>query len=254
FHFAAFIAPTLPSEKFIGFFKIVLEGETLWNSFTLERFIEANHILRMSPPGKLHRLPPPPSTQGLSAQALAARRNVLSKPITEACEENKEFLATTIDKKDYSRTLLVDDGSGEGARSAGAFRLTPRRECLGDRSPRRTRSPRPSSRDDFSNEPLKNLIRQKRERSSRSDSSPRREKSRARTGSSPQSSSPSQPMAPPPPVDMSSSSQHSGEKTVRSASPKKGGTESRDTLPKSKVVLVPQSKSLSGLTAIHTYF
>ncbi|CAL9219119.1 unnamed protein product, partial [Arabidopsis halleri] len=50
--------------------KIVLEGETLWNSFTLDRFKEPNQKLRMSPPGQLHRLPAPPSTQGMSARAL----------------------------------------------------------------------------------------------------------------------------------------------------------------------------------------
>ncbi|XP_020876212.1 uncharacterized protein LOC110227164 [Arabidopsis lyrata subsp. lyrata] len=156
-----FIAPSIPSEEFIEFFKIVLEGETLWNSFTLERFLEANHRLRMSPPGQLHQLPPPPSIQGMSSWALAAKRKALSKPIAEACEEKKEFLAASIDKKDYSRTLLVDDGSAEGARSAAAFRPTPRRERRGERSPRKARSPRRDSprpfRDDFSNEPLKNL-------------------------------------------------------------------------------------------------
>ncbi|XP_020890765.1 uncharacterized protein LOC110230886 [Arabidopsis lyrata subsp. lyrata] len=136
-----FIAPTLPSEEFIGFFKIILEGETFWNSFTLDRFIEANRKFRMSPPNQLHRLPPPPSTQGMSAWALTAQRKMLSKPITKACEENKAFLATAIDKKDYSRTLLVDDGSAEGTRSVTAFRLTPHRERRDDRSPRRARSP-----------------------------------------------------------------------------------------------------------------
>ncbi|CAH8263313.1 unnamed protein product [Arabidopsis lyrata] len=121
----AFVALTLPSEEFIGFFKTILEGETLWNSFTLERFIEANHKLRMSPPCQLHHLPPPPSTQGLSSRALAAKRKALSKPITEACDEKKEFLAAAIEKKDYSRTLLVDDNSAEGNRSVAAYRLTP---------------------------------------------------------------------------------------------------------------------------------
>ncbi|KAG7585760.1 hypothetical protein ISN45_Aa02g011070 [Arabidopsis thaliana x Arabidopsis arenosa] len=245
----AFIAPTLPTEEFIGFFKIILEGETLWNSFTLDRFIEANRKLRMSPPGQLHRLPPPPSTQGMSARALTAQRKMLSKPIAEACDENKALLAAAVDKKDYSRTLLVDDGTAEGARSTGAFRLTPRRERRGDRSPRRARSPRRDSprppRDDFSSEPLKNLIRKKRDKSSRSDSSPQREKSRARTDRFPRSSPPTESMGPPPPVDMSS--QHSGEKTARSASPLKEGSGSRDAPSKSKPVLVPQVKSLSAM-------
>ncbi|KAG7530525.1 hypothetical protein ISN44_Un89g000010, partial [Arabidopsis suecica] len=245
----AFIAPTLPTEEFIGFFKIILEGETLWNSFTLDRFIEANRKLRISPTDQLHRLPPPPSTQGMSARALTAHRKMLSKPIAEACDEYKALLATAVDKKDYSRTLLVDDGTAEGARSTGAFRLTPRRERRGDRSPWRARSPRRDSprppRDDFSSEPLKNLIRKKRDKSSRSESSPQREKSRARTDRSPRSSPPTEPMGPPPPVDMSS--QHSGEKTARSASPLKEGSGSRDAPLKSKPVLVPQVKSLSAM-------
>ncbi|XP_020880630.1 LOW QUALITY PROTEIN: uncharacterized protein LOC110228239 [Arabidopsis lyrata subsp. lyrata] len=236
-------------------------GETLWNSFTLDRFVEANRKLRMSPPNQLHRLPLPPSTQGMSARAFTAQRKKLSKQIVEACDENKAFLATAIDKKDYSRTLLVDDNSTVGARSVAAFRLTPRRERRDDRSPRRERrddcsprrdrsprrdSPRPP-RDDFSNEPLKNLVRRKRDKSSRSDSSPRREKSRARTDRSPRSSSPTEPMGPPRPVDMSSSSQPESEKTSRSASPKKGDSESRDASSKLKPVLVPQIKSLSAM-------
>ncbi|KAG7552304.1 hypothetical protein ISN45_Aa06g029050 [Arabidopsis thaliana x Arabidopsis arenosa] len=88
----AFIAPILPTEEFVNFFKTILRGETLWNSFTLDRFIEANRKLRMSPPNHLHRLPPPPSTQGLSARALTAQRKKLSKSIAEACDENKALL------------------------------------------------------------------------------------------------------------------------------------------------------------------
>ncbi|KAG7564973.1 hypothetical protein ISN44_As10g017090 [Arabidopsis suecica] len=245
----AFVAPTLPTEDFVRFFKILLEGETLWNSFTLDRFIEANRKLRMSPPGQLQRLPPPPPSQGMSARALAAQRKKLSTPITKACDENKALLAAAIDKKDYSRSLLVDDGTAEGARSTGAYRLTPRRERHSDRSPRRARSPRHDSsrppRDDFSNEPLKNLIRRKRDKSSRSDSSPQREKSRARTERSPRSSPPAEPMGPPPPVDMSS--QHSGEKTARSVSPQKESSESQDAPPKSRPALVPQIKSLTAM-------
>ncbi|KAG7599468.1 hypothetical protein ISN44_As06g036530 [Arabidopsis suecica] len=245
----AFIASTLPTEEFVKFFKTILEGETLWNSFTLDRFVEANRKLRMSPPNHLHRLPPPPSTQGMSARALTAQRKKLSKPIAEACDENKALLAAAIDKKDYSRTLLVDDNSTEGARSVAAFRLTPRRERRDDRSPRMDRSPRRDSprplRDDFSNEPLKNLVRRKRDKSSRSDSSPHREKSRARTDRSPRSSPPTKPMGPPAPVDMSSFSKHDGEKTARSVSPQKESSGSQDASPKSKHALVPQVKSLT---------
>ncbi|XP_020882738.1 uncharacterized protein LOC110228864 [Arabidopsis lyrata subsp. lyrata] len=103
--------------------------------------------------------------------------------------------------------------------------LTPRRERHDDRPPRRLQSPNRdshrSSRDDFSNEPLKDLIRKKRDRSSRSGSSPRREKSRARTDRSPRSSLPTEPMGLPRPVDMSSSSQRSGEKTNLGAASQK---------------------------------
>ncbi|KAG7552036.1 hypothetical protein ISN45_Aa06g026520 [Arabidopsis thaliana x Arabidopsis arenosa] len=247
----AFIAPTLPTEEFVNFFKTILRGETLWNSFTLDRFIEANRKLRMSPPNQLHRLPPPPSTQGMSARALTAQRKKLSKPITEACDENKALLAAAIDKKDYSRTLLVDDNSSEGARSVVAFRLTPRHERRNDRSPRRDQSPCHDSprppRDDFSSAPLKDLIRKKRDKSSRSDSFPRREKSRARTDRSPRSSPPSKTMGPPAPVDMSSFPKHDGEKTARSASPQKESSGSQDASPKSKPALVPQIKSLTAM-------
>ncbi|VYS52246.1 unnamed protein product [Arabidopsis thaliana] len=185
--YRAFIAQTLSTEEFIELFKIVFEGKTLWNSFTLDRFIEANHKLRMSPPGQLHQLPPPPSlSQGTSSRALASRCNVLSKPMVEACEVNKAFLATTIDKKEYSRTLLLDNGSAERARSADAFRSTLRHERHGGRSPRRKRSPhrdspRSSPRGGLSSEPIGNLVRKKRDRPARGSSSPRRDKSKART-------------------------------------------------------------------------
>ncbi|KAL9808861.1 hypothetical protein AtNW77_Chr00c002g0321301 [Arabidopsis thaliana] len=142
----AFIAPTLPTAEFGEFFNIVIEGETLWNSFTLDRFIEANHKLRMSPPVHLLQLPlPPPLPKGTSARAIAARRKTMSKSIVEACEVNKSFLQSTVDKKEYSRTLLVDDGSTEGARSAVAYRPTPHREGHSSRSSHKERSPRRDS-------------------------------------------------------------------------------------------------------------
>ncbi|XP_020887934.1 uncharacterized protein LOC110230203 [Arabidopsis lyrata subsp. lyrata] len=156
----------------------------------------------------------------MSARALTAQRKMISKPMAEACDKNKAFLTTAIDKKDYSKTLLVDDGSTEGARSVAVFRLTPRRERHDDRPPRR---------------------------SSRSGSSPRREKSRARTDRSPRSSPPTEPMGPPRPVDMSSSSQRSGEKTNLGAASQKDSSESRDDSPKTKPALVPQIKSLSAM-------
>ena len=132
---------------------MVLEGETLWNSFTPNRFIEANRKLKMSPLEQLHHLlPPPPLPQGKSARAIASRRKTLAKLMVEGCEANKSFLMSSIYEKEYSRTLLVDDGSIEGARSTGAFRSSPRREGHSGRSPQRDRSPRrdsprPSSRD-----------------------------------------------------------------------------------------------------------
>ncbi|OAP00618.1 hypothetical protein AXX17_AT4G07670 [Arabidopsis thaliana] len=206
-----FIAPTLPTAEFGEFFKIVIEGETLWNSFTLDRFIEANHKLRMSPPGHLLQLPlPPPLPKGTSARTIAARRKTMSKSIVEACEVNISFLQSTVDKKEYSRTLLVDDRSAEGARSAGAYRPTPHREGHSsrsshkERSPRRD-SPRPTSRTGLSSEPIADLIRKKRDRPSRSSSSPKRDKSRARTDRSPRPSSPPRSMGPPPPVTISPS-------------------------------------------------
>ncbi|KAL9816594.1 hypothetical protein AtNW77_Chr4g0279661 [Arabidopsis thaliana] len=208
----SFIAPTLPTAEFGEFFKIVIEGETLWNSFTLDRFIEANHKLRMSPPGHLLQLPlPPPLPKGTSARTIAARRKTMSKSIVEACEVNISFLQSTVDKKEYSRTLLVDDRSAEGARSAGAYRPTPHREGHSsrsshkERSPRRD-SPRPTSRSGLSSEPIADLIRKKRDRPSRSSSSPKRDKSRARTDRSPRPSSPPRSMGPPPPVTISPSS------------------------------------------------
>ncbi|KAL9808851.1 hypothetical protein AtNW77_Chr00c002g0321021 [Arabidopsis thaliana] len=92
----------------------------------------------MSPPGQLLQLPlPPPLPHGTSTRVIASRRKTMSKSIVEACEANKSFLTSVIDKKEYSRTLLVDDGSAEGARSANAFRPTPHSEGHGRRSPQR---------------------------------------------------------------------------------------------------------------------
>ncbi|OAO95732.1 hypothetical protein AXX17_AT5G29700 [Arabidopsis thaliana] len=203
-HLPAFIAQTLPTEEFIKFFKIVLEGETLWNSFTLDWFIEANRKLKMSPLGQLLQLPlPPPLPQGTSARALASWRKTFSKPRAEACEANKTFLMSTIDKKEYSRTLLVDDSSAEGARSA---------ERHGGRSPRRN-----------------NLL------------------VAALLVLSLRSSPPPRLMGPPPPVVTSPPPQLSGEKTNRGVTPRQEDAESRDAPLKSKIVLVPQTKSLSAM-------
>ncbi|OAO94462.1 hypothetical protein AXX17_AT5G31040 [Arabidopsis thaliana] len=246
----AFITLTLPNltVEFVEFFKIVIEGETLWNSFTLDRFVEANHKLMTNPPGQLLQLPPPPPLpHGTSARAIASRRKTLSKPMTEACEANKSFLQSAVDKKEYSRTLLVDDGSAEGARSAGAYRPTPHREGHGSRSPRRDQSPRrdsprPASQTRLSSEPIADLYRKKRERATRSSSSPKRDKTRARTDRSPRLSPPPRSIGPPPPV-IASSSKFGSEKTGQSENPRREEVEPRDVNP--KAVLVPQTKSFT---------
>jgi len=204
----------------------------------------------MRPPGHLLQLPlPPPLPQGTSARAIAARRKTLSQSIVEACETNKTFLQSAVDKKEYSKTLLVDDGSAEGARSARAYRPTPHLEGHSgrlshrERSPRRD-SPRPSSRTGLSSEPLADLIRKKRDRSTRDSSSPKRDKTRAQTDRSPRLSAPPRSMGPPPPVTVSPSSGSKGEKADRSANPRREEAEVRDA--GTKVVLVSQTKSLTG--------
>jgi len=53
-------------------------------------------------------------------------------------------------------------------------------------------------------------------------------------------------MGPPPPVIASPSSRSGGEKTGRSADPRQEEAEPQDANPKSKAVLVPQTKSLAG--------
>jgi len=162
---------------------------------------------------------------------------------------NKSFLQSTVDKKEYSRTLLVDDGSAEGVRSAGAYRPTPHHEGHSSRSSHKERSPcrdspRPTSRSGLSSEPIADLIRKKRDRPSRNSSSPKRDKARARTDRSPRPSSPPRSMGPPPPVTVSPSSGSGGEKAERSAIPRRDETEVRDA--GTKAVLVPQTKSLTG--------
>ncbi|VYS52368.1 unnamed protein product [Arabidopsis thaliana] len=101
----------------------------------------------------------------------------MSKSIVEACEVNKSFLQSTVDKKEYSRTLFVDDGSAEGVKSAGAYRPAPHHEGHSSRSSHKERSPcrdspRPTSRSRLSSEPIADLIRKKRDRPSSNSSSP----------------------------------------------------------------------------------
>ncbi|AEE77693.1 myosin heavy chain-like protein [Arabidopsis thaliana] len=139
--------------------------------------------------------------------------------MTKACEANKSFLQSAVDKKEYSRTLLVDDGSDEGARSAGAFRPTPHRKGHGGRSPRRDQSPRrdspqTASRTRLSSELIADLLQKKRERPTRSSSFPKRDKTIARTDRSPRSSPLPRSMGPPPPVIASPSSRSWGERPV----------------------------------------
>ncbi|KAL9286001.1 hypothetical protein AtEden1_Chr4g0281211 [Arabidopsis thaliana] len=174
----------------------------------------------------------------------------LQMPATESLEDIssnyhcplpylKELLLGPSQLVEYSRTLLVD---------ASAYRPTSHREGHSGRSSHKERSPlrdspRPTSRAGLSNEPLADLIRKKRDRSTRSSSSPKRDKTRARTDHSPRPSPPPRSMGPPPPVIVSPSSGSGGEKAERSANPRRDETEVRDA--GTKAVLVPQTKSLT---------
>ncbi|KAG7571562.1 Ribonuclease H domain [Arabidopsis suecica] len=62
------------TKEFAEFFKIVIEGETFWNSFTIDRIHEASRLARMRPLGKLHSLPPPALVKGLSSRARKMKR------------------------------------------------------------------------------------------------------------------------------------------------------------------------------------
>ncbi|CAA0359925.1 unnamed protein product [Arabidopsis thaliana] len=131
--YRAFIARTLSTEEFIELFKIVFEVETLWNSFTRDRFIEANHKLRMSPPGQLHQLPPPPSlSQGTLARDLASRCKVLSKLMAEACEfakrETDRLVAALLPEGTNQRPGLLTDSVPE-FKNASYSMLTIHRGC-----------------------------------------------------------------------------------------------------------------------------
>ncbi|CAA0405420.1 unnamed protein product [Arabidopsis thaliana] len=96
-----------------------------------------------------------------------------------------------------------------------------------NQSPRRG-SPCSSPRGGLSSESVADLIRKKRDRPARGSSSPRREKSKARTDRSPRSSPPPRLMGPPPPVVTSPPPQLSGEKTNRGVTPRQEDAESRD--------------------------
>lgn len=99
------------TKEFAEFFKIVIEGETFWNSFTIDRIQEASRLARMRPLGKLHSLPPPALVKGLSSRARKVREKVISDPISTLYREKMHNLESLVDEKDYCKTLLVDDGS-----------------------------------------------------------------------------------------------------------------------------------------------
>ncbi|KAG7583628.1 hypothetical protein ISN44_As08g031430 [Arabidopsis suecica] len=108
-----------PTVDFLSFFRIVSEGETNWNSFTLQRIHKAGLAIK---DGQTHPLDPPPEEK--DASSLNARDNRKMQAETKALKDQlseigkkKRIAAISRVGSFHRKTLLVDDGSLEAALS-----------------------------------------------------------------------------------------------------------------------------------------
>ncbi|XP_020887804.1 uncharacterized protein LOC110230146 [Arabidopsis lyrata subsp. lyrata] len=108
-----------PTVDFLSFFRIVSEGETNWNSFTLQRIHKAGLAIR---DGQTHPLDPPPEekdTSSLNARdkrKMQAETKALKDQLSEIGKK-KRIAAISRVGNFHMKTLLVDDGSLEAALS-----------------------------------------------------------------------------------------------------------------------------------------
>ncbi|KAG7599498.1 hypothetical protein ISN44_As06g036810 [Arabidopsis suecica] len=109
-----------PTVDFLSFFRIVSEGETNWNSFTLQRIHKAGLAIK---DGKTHPLDPPPeekdvsSLNGRDKRKIQAETKALKDQLSEIGKK-KRIAAISRVGSFHRKTLLVDDGSLEDALSS----------------------------------------------------------------------------------------------------------------------------------------
>ncbi|XP_020890767.1 uncharacterized protein LOC110230887 [Arabidopsis lyrata subsp. lyrata] len=109
-----------PTVDFLSFFRIVSEGETNWNSLTLQRIHKAGLAIK---DGQTHPLNPPPEENDVSSLNARDKRkmHVEIKALKDQLSEigrKKRIAAISMVGNFHRKTLLVDDGSLEAALSA----------------------------------------------------------------------------------------------------------------------------------------
>ncbi|XP_020877144.1 uncharacterized protein LOC110227395 [Arabidopsis lyrata subsp. lyrata] len=109
-----------PTVDFLSFFRIVSEGETNWNSFTLHRIHKAGLAIK---DGQTHPLDPPPEEKDVSSLNARDKRKMQAeiKALKDQLSEigrKKRIAAISRVGNFHRKTLLVDDGSLEAALSA----------------------------------------------------------------------------------------------------------------------------------------
>ncbi|XP_020866139.1 meiosis-specific protein ASY2-like [Arabidopsis lyrata subsp. lyrata] len=106
-----------PTVDFLSFFRIVSEGETNWNSFTLQRIHKAGLAIE---DGQTHPLDPPSEEKDASSLNARDKRKMLAetKALKDQLSEigkKKRIAAISRVGNFHRKTLLVDDGSLEAA-------------------------------------------------------------------------------------------------------------------------------------------
>ncbi|KAG7547888.1 hypothetical protein ISN44_As12g030930 [Arabidopsis suecica] len=109
-----------PTVDFLSFFRIISEGETTWNSFTLQRIHNAGLAIK---DGKTHPLDPPPEEKDVSSLNARDKRKIQAeiKALKDQLSEigkKKRIAAISRVGNFHRKTLLVDDGSLEAALSS----------------------------------------------------------------------------------------------------------------------------------------
>ncbi|XP_020877129.1 uncharacterized protein LOC110227382 [Arabidopsis lyrata subsp. lyrata] len=109
-----------PTVDFLSFFRIVSEGETNWNSFTLQRIHKAGLAIK---DGQIHPLDPPTEEKDASSLNARDKRKMLAetKALKDQLSEigkKKRIAAISRVGNFHRKTLLVYDGSLEAALSS----------------------------------------------------------------------------------------------------------------------------------------
>ncbi|XP_020877166.1 uncharacterized protein LOC110227412 [Arabidopsis lyrata subsp. lyrata] len=108
-----------PTVDFLSFFRIVFEGETNWNSFTLQRIHKAGLAIKDC---QTHPLDPPPEEKYVSSlnardkRKMQAETKALKDQLSEIGKKKQIAVISRVGNF-HRKTLLVDDGSVEAALS-----------------------------------------------------------------------------------------------------------------------------------------